>query len=347
MTEENLTTINYLTEEQYNTAKANGEIKENELYMTPDDEGGTSTIPNSRNLWCMPEGKTSNGVTFTVNKDGSMNIKGTSSTSQNWGDVSSSINNPLHNIVSGKTYTLTTNQPLPDGVTIFIGDYNGSTWISDNLILSSTHQTLTKVLNLTGTRVAFIIRVLKGYTVDISNLKIYLTEETKDKIQVADALNNAWLAINSLNAILQKSFICCQMTGNAVSYSAGTEYNAVWNGNVSSKGDGIAKKSNNYEFEIKKGIKFVKVNAQLWFQLSTNTGSIAKLYIYKNNVLVSSTNSNSINIQWGRVSAVANNIFVPVTKGDVLKIKYKVDGSNGTVGEGKMDNQCWFSIEEV
>lgn len=27
--------INYLTQEQYNTAKANGEINENEIYLTP------------------------------------------------------------------------------------------------------------------------------------------------------------------------------------------------------------------------------------------------------------------------------------------------------------------------
>lgn len=32
-------TINYLTETEYAQAKANGELKDNELYMTPDDNG--------------------------------------------------------------------------------------------------------------------------------------------------------------------------------------------------------------------------------------------------------------------------------------------------------------------
>ena len=35
---ESLKKINYLTEEQYQEAKENGQINENEIYMTPDDE---------------------------------------------------------------------------------------------------------------------------------------------------------------------------------------------------------------------------------------------------------------------------------------------------------------------
>ena len=38
MTESNLTTINYLTEEQYEVAKENGQINENELYITPNED---------------------------------------------------------------------------------------------------------------------------------------------------------------------------------------------------------------------------------------------------------------------------------------------------------------------
>lgn len=46
----NLTTlkINYLTEEQYNTALNNNQINENELYLTPDTGGSALTaITNS------------------------------------------------------------------------------------------------------------------------------------------------------------------------------------------------------------------------------------------------------------------------------------------------------------
>ena len=38
MAESVLGKINYLTEEQYQNAKANGQINENEIYMTPDNE---------------------------------------------------------------------------------------------------------------------------------------------------------------------------------------------------------------------------------------------------------------------------------------------------------------------
>jgi len=46
MKEENLEklTINYLSEEQYNTAKENGELNENELYFTPDYKDNSYTI---------------------------------------------------------------------------------------------------------------------------------------------------------------------------------------------------------------------------------------------------------------------------------------------------------------
>lgn len=46
MTEENLGGINYLTEDQYAEAKANGEIIEDELYMTPDTGFNARAIIN-------------------------------------------------------------------------------------------------------------------------------------------------------------------------------------------------------------------------------------------------------------------------------------------------------------
>ena len=49
--------INYLTEEQYSNALANGEINENEIYMTPsNDSGATVNIPTF----------TLNGTTLTI-----------------------------------------------------------------------------------------------------------------------------------------------------------------------------------------------------------------------------------------------------------------------------------------
>lgn len=48
MEQENLDnlTINYLTEEQYETAKANGELNENELYLTPEGRAIVGVIDN-------------------------------------------------------------------------------------------------------------------------------------------------------------------------------------------------------------------------------------------------------------------------------------------------------------
>lgn len=46
MTEENLEklTINYLTDEQYNKAKENGELNENELYCTPENDNADTNV---------------------------------------------------------------------------------------------------------------------------------------------------------------------------------------------------------------------------------------------------------------------------------------------------------------
>lgn len=61
----NLTTlkINYLTQAQYNTALANDEINENELYLTPNDtphiyistSDPTSTDGNDGDIWFIYE----------------------------------------------------------------------------------------------------------------------------------------------------------------------------------------------------------------------------------------------------------------------------------------------------
>lgn len=51
MTEENLEnfTINYLSEEQYNQAKENNELDENQLYMTEDDTQSDKIIESGKN----------------------------------------------------------------------------------------------------------------------------------------------------------------------------------------------------------------------------------------------------------------------------------------------------------
>jgi len=97
MIEEELSnlTVNHLTEEQYMNAKANGDINENELYMTPDDgnygEGGIIVSPTEptadrRKVW-FQKGKnyinenllkieTVNGVTCSI-VDGKIVFNGT------------------------------------------------------------------------------------------------------------------------------------------------------------------------------------------------------------------------------------------------------------------------------
>lgn len=124
-----------------------------------------------KNLFPMPSGGTSNGVTLTVNDDGTFNLKGTATARA---DFLIFVSNKNTKIVSGETYTLSANKSLDAGAYAMVETYNGSTWVEQALSIGSSTNPATGAINLTGTQVRFMIRVTQGNTVDMENVGVQL-----------------------------------------------------------------------------------------------------------------------------------------------------------------------------
>lgn len=126
-----------------------------------------------KNLFVTPESVESNGITFTLNENGTYDISGTATAQAN-----AIIFEDISWLENGETYTLSANQPLV-GVYAYVEAYSGNTWVRHILgggqYLSPDRQTLTGQVNVSGAdRIRFVIRVQPGATVDMSNLGIQL-----------------------------------------------------------------------------------------------------------------------------------------------------------------------------
>lgn len=127
-----------------------------------------------KNLFETPASATNNGITFTLNSDGTYNISGTATAQAN--DIVFVDSNIF---VNGATYTLSANHPLPNGIRILVEVYNGSTWLrhalGNNAFLDATRQSITAAMNTTGSnRIRLTLHVDNGTTVNISGLGIQL-----------------------------------------------------------------------------------------------------------------------------------------------------------------------------
>lgn len=148
---------------------------------TPDAPVAVQTVTGEnvvkicgKNLFETPASATNNGIAFTLNSDSTYNISGTAAAQAN--DVTFVDSNIF---VNGATYTLSANQPLPNGARILVEAYNGSTWLrhalGDNAFLDATKQSITAAINTTGSnRIRLTLRIDNGATVNISGLGIQL-----------------------------------------------------------------------------------------------------------------------------------------------------------------------------
>lgn len=143
---------------------------------SPPNQGCINEVICNKNLWENKYAVTTEGITFYENSDGSKNISGTST---NQANLNNYINYRDTELSNGEIYTLSCNQQLPNGVEIRIEDYNGSNWVSNLIVLDKTTSTKTEKIILNGTRIKLLIRVQKGITVNISNLKIQLEKGSK------------------------------------------------------------------------------------------------------------------------------------------------------------------------
>ena len=123
-----------------------------------------------------------NGVTFTNNGD-SISIQGTADA-----NIDKGLHIPLSDIPSsliknGSRYTLSLSQALPTGVNVRVSFYSSTAFVNyvaylngDGNRTSSTGNVITIPEN--ATRIRWFINVQNGTNVNISNLKIQLTEGT-------------------------------------------------------------------------------------------------------------------------------------------------------------------------
>ena len=127
-----------------------------------------------KNLFCLPQSATLNGITFNVNSDGSFNISGTSTANATF-----LVNLSLENskLKSGNTYTLSTNKELGD-IAVNVENYSNTTWESAIFTLNKTLTKVTGAYNITDNTniVRYSVMVASEKTVNLSNVKIQFEE---------------------------------------------------------------------------------------------------------------------------------------------------------------------------
>ena len=126
------------------------------------------------NLFAGGDTVTNNGVTFTKNKDDSYDIVGMATeqaNSINFVDIQNS------GIINGNIYNIHVSENLPDGVKILIEAYNDTTWIR-HVLGSSLIPNVSEANIENANKIRFTLRVEKGISVNIHNLRIKLEKDT-------------------------------------------------------------------------------------------------------------------------------------------------------------------------
>lgn len=157
--------------------KLKGETSQNGT-PTPDAPVAVQTVTGEnvvkvrgKNLLELPSAGTADGVTYSINSDGTFNIHGT--------------NNSGHEILfsyyldSGEfqsvDYTLGAREALPYGLSCRCEIYKGVTWKRSFVSVSSTRQTKTGTPDFTdANRIRVAISIANGATVNIDNVGIQL-----------------------------------------------------------------------------------------------------------------------------------------------------------------------------
>lgn len=139
---------------------------------TPTNPVEIESAGDAKNIYYLPEAGTSNGITYTINEDETINLSGT---------ATANVTFPIFktiaeaNIENGSTYTFSSNQALPSGVEFRAEAFNNTSWLRHLIgsVLNSSHQVFTGTANLSNaTRIRHLIYIASGTTVNITNLGI-------------------------------------------------------------------------------------------------------------------------------------------------------------------------------
>ena len=139
---------------------------------TPSSPALIKSAGDAKNIYYLPEAGTSNGITYTINEDETINLSGTATAAVTFPIFKSIAEAQIEN---GATYTFSSNQALPSGVEFRAEAFNNSSWLRHLIgsVLDSSHQVFTGTANLTNaTRIRHLIYIANGTTVNITNLGI-------------------------------------------------------------------------------------------------------------------------------------------------------------------------------
>lgn len=156
------TSVNDLTYEQYGASPS------------PNYPSKVVAVGSNVNLFAGGDTVTNNGVTFTKNKDDSYDIVGMATEQANcinFVDIQNS------GIINGNIYNIHVSENLPDGVKILIEAYNDAAWIR-HVLGSSLIPNVSKANIENVNKIRFTLRVEKGISVNIHNLRIKLEKDT-------------------------------------------------------------------------------------------------------------------------------------------------------------------------
>ena len=150
------------------------EYEEYGVMPSPDYPSEIEVVGSNVNLFAGGDTVTNNGVTFTKNKDDSYDIVGMATEQANcinFVDIQNS------GIINGNIYNIHVSENLPDGVKILIEAYNDTTWIR-HVIGSSLIPNVSEANIENANKIRFTLRVEKGISVNIHNLRIKLEKDT-------------------------------------------------------------------------------------------------------------------------------------------------------------------------
>ena len=139
---------------------------------TPSSPALIKSAGDVKNLYFLPEEGSSNGINYTKNDDGTINLVGTATANVNFQIFK---NTTQSHIEDGATYTFSSNQALPSGVEFRVEAFNGTSWLRHLIgsVLNNYYQVFTGTANLANaTRIRHLIYITSGTTVNLTNLEI-------------------------------------------------------------------------------------------------------------------------------------------------------------------------------
>ena len=130
---------------------------------------------SGKNLYILPNNATLNGITYTKNNNGTINLSGTASAKTS---IIKDTELSISKLTDGSTYTLSINKTIPSGIYFMIEVYNGSTWLRGYNVINDTNPKTFDIDLTNATKIRSTIQINQGITTNISNIGVQLEEDS-------------------------------------------------------------------------------------------------------------------------------------------------------------------------